>query len=38
MTNSEAILASRYKIVKPLGGGFGQTFLAQDLQLPNQPA
>jgi serine/threonine protein kinase len=36
---AEAILASRYKIVKPLGGGgFGQTFLARDLQLPNQPA
>jgi len=38
MTNAEAILASRYQIVKPLGGGgFGQTFLARDLQLPNQP-
>ncbi|PZV18951.1 MAG: serine/threonine protein kinase [Pseudanabaena sp.] len=39
MTNAEAILAGRYQIVKPLGGGgFGQTFLARDLQLPNQPA
>jgi serine/threonine protein kinase len=38
MTSAEAILAGRYKIVKPLGGGgFGQTFLAIDLQLPNQP-
>ena len=38
MTNAEAILAGRYQIVKPLGGGgFGQTFLARDLQLPNQP-
>ncbi|MFN6383421.1 MAG: AAA-like domain-containing protein [Pseudanabaena sp.] len=39
MTNAEAILAGRYQIVKPLGGGgFGQTFLARDLQLPNQPS
>ncbi|HEY9903009.1 MAG TPA: bifunctional serine/threonine-protein kinase/formylglycine-generating enzyme family protein [Candidatus Sericytochromatia bacterium] len=31
-------LASRYKIVKHLGaGGFGQTFLAQDTQLPGKP-
>ena len=39
MTNAEAILSGRYQIVKPIGGGgFGQTFLARDLQLPNQPA
>ena len=38
MTSDEAILAGRYQIIKPLGGGgFGQTFLARDLQLPNQP-
>ncbi len=38
MTNAKAILAGRYQIVKPLGGGgFGQTFLAIDLQLPNFP-
>ena len=38
MTSAEAILAGRYQIIKPLGGGgFGQTFLAKDLQLPNQP-
>ncbi len=39
MTSDEEILAGRYQIVKPLGGGgFGQTFLARDLQLPNTPA
>jgi len=39
MTNAEAVLAGRYQIIKPLGGGgFGQTFLAKDLQLPNTPA
>lgn len=32
------ILGSRYSIIKPLGsGGFGQTFLAQDLHLPGHP-
>ena len=31
-------LAGRYQIVKHLGGGgLGQTFLAQDTQLPNNP-
>ncbi|OLP17796.1 hypothetical protein BST81_12050 [Leptolyngbya sp. 'hensonii'] len=31
----ETILSGRYKILRPLGsGGFGQTFLAEDLHLP----
>ncbi len=39
MSSTESILAGRYQIVKPLGGGgFGYTFLARDLQLPNKPA
>jgi len=39
MTSNESILAGRYQIIKPLGGGgFGYTFLARDLQLPNTPA
>jgi serine/threonine protein kinase len=34
----ETILASRYHIVRHLGGGgFGQTFLAQDSHLPGKP-
>ena len=34
----EKTLSCRYKIVKHLGGGgFGQTFLAEDLQLPGKP-
>ncbi|WP_342597512.1 serine/threonine protein kinase [Cyanobacterium aponinum UTEX 3222] len=32
----EEAIASRYKIIKNLGsGGFGDTFLAQDLQMPS---
>lgn len=32
------ILGSRYSIIQPLGGGgFGQTFLANDLHLPGHP-
>ncbi|OLP20356.1 hypothetical protein BST81_01075 [Leptolyngbya sp. 'hensonii'] len=35
----ERTLGGRYQIVRHLGGGgFGQTFLARDLHLPNQPA
>jgi serine/threonine protein kinase/regulator of sirC expression with transglutaminase-like and TPR domain len=37
-TNPDKPLGGRYKIVSQLGeGGFGQTFLAQDLHLPGQP-
>jgi serine/threonine protein kinase len=37
-TRMETILASRYHIVRHLGGGgFGQTFLAQDTHLPGHP-
>ncbi|MEE3717269.1 AAA-like domain-containing protein [Tumidithrix elongata RA019] len=38
MTSDVEILAGRYQIVNPLGaGGFGQTFLARDNQLPDSP-
>jgi serine/threonine protein kinase len=37
-TNSEKLLGGRYKIISQLGsGGFGQTFLAEDLHLPGNP-
>lgn len=32
------LLRSRYRVLSPLGkGGFGQTFIAEDLDLPNHP-
>ncbi|MBF2098825.1 MAG: serine/threonine protein kinase [Gloeomargaritaceae cyanobacterium C42_A2020_066] len=35
---ADQVLAGHYQIVRPLGrGGFGQTFLAQDLHLPGRP-
>jgi len=35
---NELVLSGRYEIVKPLGGGgFGQTYLAKDRYLPEQP-
>ena len=38
MSSAEPILAGRYQIIKSLGGGgFGRTFLAKDLQLPDNP-
>lgn len=37
-TNTDQPLGGRYKIERQLGiGGFGQTFLAQDLHLPGHP-
>ena len=37
-TNPDKPLGGRYKIIGELGaGGFGQTFLAQDLHLPDHP-
>lgn len=37
-TNPSTPLGGRYKIISELGaGGFGQTFLAQDLHLPGHP-
>jgi serine/threonine protein kinase len=35
---TESTLAGRYQLVRHLGGGgFGQTFLAQDTHLPGNP-
>ncbi|MCL6436735.1 MAG: hypothetical protein K6T90_21495 [Leptolyngbyaceae cyanobacterium HOT.MB2.61] len=35
---SEKPLGGRYKIIRLLGaGGFGHTFLAEDIHLPNHP-
>ncbi|HEY9598218.1 MAG TPA: serine/threonine-protein kinase [Cyanophyceae cyanobacterium] len=35
---SKLLLRDRYRIIKPLGqGGFGATFLAQDVSLPGEP-
>lgn len=37
-TNPDQPLGGRYKIISKLGtGGFGKTFLAEDLHLPGQP-
>src|SRR4028118_1461104 len=37
-TNSDKPLGGRYKVIEELGaGGFGQTFLAEDLHLPGYP-
>ncbi|MEH2349237.1 MAG: bifunctional serine/threonine-protein kinase/formylglycine-generating enzyme family protein [Nostoc sp.] len=38
MPTTGTVLRNRYKIIKILGsGGFGDTYLAVDLDLPNQP-
>ncbi|WP_413167278.1 protein kinase domain-containing protein [Capilliphycus salinus ALCB114379] len=35
---SKLVLRNRYRVMKPLGkGGFGATFLAEDLSLPGRP-
>ena len=35
---SKLVLRNRYRVIKPLGkGGFGATFLAEDLALPGSP-
>ncbi|HEY9634114.1 MAG TPA: tetratricopeptide repeat protein [Coleofasciculaceae cyanobacterium] len=37
-TNPDTPLGGRYKVIRNLGaGGFGQTFLAEDLHLPGNP-
>src|ERR671932_2063437 len=37
-TNPDKPLGGRYKVIEELGaGGFGQTFLAEDLHLPGHP-
>ena len=37
-TNPDEPLGGRYKVIKGLGeGGFGQTFLAEDIHLPGRP-
>ncbi|WP_254174936.1 serine/threonine-protein kinase [Planktothrix pseudagardhii] len=36
---SKLLLRNRYKVIQPLGkGGFGATFLAQDMSLPGRPS
>jgi serine/threonine protein kinase len=36
--SSNSVVGKRYKLISQLGvGGFGQTFLAQDLHLPDRP-
>ncbi|UBF27790.1 tetratricopeptide repeat protein [Kovacikia minuta CCNUW1] len=36
--NPDSVVGKRYKLISQLGvGGFGQTFLAQDLHLPDRP-
>jgi serine/threonine protein kinase len=38
MHDMETTLAGHYQVIEPLGmGGFGQTFLAQDIHLPGNP-